>query len=285
MISGPGSAPSPSTSSVCQLVSYFGTAHTVAWLWVKGHEVAHGIAKHQSESDSWTLVATCAGFSRLALSTIALLPAIALGCMLSTVIRRVGIQIWLSQQQEHEADVIGAAIATAAGCSSEDILYAMSCHHFVAHRTAERRLTESGVPAHQQQVLASLRRLMLHASLLRTIDDSWDIYQVAATIAAELSMGSAETRQQARLHLDELLSSLSQSLVHVRDPLEPCFPVTHIGWIKLPASRHVITFRGGCVARPNMTESEAALMLKYGSGGQVLLQAYHASSDWPALKA
>ncbi|KAL3158199.1 hypothetical protein ABBQ38_010455 [Trebouxia sp. C0009 RCD-2024] len=83
-------------------------------VWVMGREFAHGIAKHRTELDSWTLVATCAVFSGLALSRIALLPAIALGCVLSTVITGVVIEIWLSQQQEHEADVIGAAIATAA---------------------------------------------------------------------------------------------------------------------------------------------------------------------------
>ena len=115
--------------------------------------------------DSWTLVATCAIFARLALSSIALLPAIALGCVLLTITRNVVIETWLSRQQEHEADIIGAAIAKA-GCSSQDILYAMSCGRLVHHEAAERRLTRSGVRSHQQQVLASLRKLIPNGLLI-----------------------------------------------------------------------------------------------------------------------
>lgn len=56
------------------------------------------------------------------MSSIALLPAMALGCVLSTIVRNVVIQVWLNQRQEHEADVTGAAISEAAGCSSQEIL-------------------------------------------------------------------------------------------------------------------------------------------------------------------
>ena len=44
------------------------------------------------------------------------------------------LERWLRQRQEHEADVIGAAISKAAGCSSEDILYALSCSKLLAHQ-------------------------------------------------------------------------------------------------------------------------------------------------------
>ena len=111
--------------------------------YVMAHEFGHGIGRYLSESDSWALVSTCAIFSRLALSSIAPLPAIALGGVLSTISRKVVLDGWLTQRQEHEADVIGEAISKAAGCSSEDILYALSCSQLLAHHCNEVHLTAS----------------------------------------------------------------------------------------------------------------------------------------------
>lgn len=60
------------------------------------HEAGHGIAKHLVEKNSWGLVSTVAIFSRLALSSIAPLPALALGCVLSTLTKNIVIESWLS---------------------------------------------------------------------------------------------------------------------------------------------------------------------------------------------
>lgn len=70
------------------------------------------------------------------MSSIAALPAMALGCVLSTIVKNVVIKAWLPQQHKHEADVIRGAISKAAGCSSEDILYSMSCDKFHSHELA-----------------------------------------------------------------------------------------------------------------------------------------------------
>lgn len=56
--------------------------------------------------------------------------------------------------------MIGAAISKAAGSSSEDILYALSCSELVSHHCNEVHLTASGIPARQQEVLACLRALI-----------------------------------------------------------------------------------------------------------------------------
>ena len=58
-------------------------------VYVMAYGFGHGITRHVTESDSWALVSTGAIFSRLALSSIAPLPAIALGCVLSTILRKV----------------------------------------------------------------------------------------------------------------------------------------------------------------------------------------------------
>ncbi|KAL3158279.1 hypothetical protein ABBQ38_010524 [Trebouxia sp. C0009 RCD-2024] len=256
-------------------------------VWVMGHEFAHGIAKHPTESDSWALVATGVIFSRLALSTIPLLPAIALGCVLSTITRHVVIGRWLSQRHEHEADVIGTAIATAAGCSTKDILYALivGCGGLAAEVDAERMLTEYGIPAHQQQVLARLRTLIPHGQLPGRIDDARDIRLISATIATELSAASAETFQLACKYLAELDVDLALCWLFLRDPLKP-WVSTHPYWLDriahVKASKY---FQEPHVARPVMTEAAAAHMLKYGYDGQALLTAYHASPEWPAFVA
>ncbi|KAL3158282.1 hypothetical protein ABBQ38_010527 [Trebouxia sp. C0009 RCD-2024] len=251
-------------------------------VWVMGHEFAHGIAKHATERDSWALVATGAIFSRLALSSIPLLPAVALGCALSTVTRHVVIGRWLIQRQEHEADVIGTAIATAAGCSTKDILHALilTCGGLKAEAEAERMLTEYGIPAHQQQVLASLRKLMPHGLLPETVDDSLDIRLIKATINTELSTASVETLKLARQHLLELHLDMAQSWLYLRDPFKP-WVSTHPYWLDRIA--HVKASK--YFAASPMTEGLAAYKLKYATGDQALLQAYHASPQWPAFVA
>ena len=60
--------------------------------------MAYEIARHLTESDSWALISTCAIFSSWALSSIAPLPAVALGCMLSTIARKVVLDRWLVQR-------------------------------------------------------------------------------------------------------------------------------------------------------------------------------------------
>lgn len=120
-------------------------------------EAAHGIAKHLVENNSWGLVSTAAIFSRLALSSIALVPAMAPGCVLSTLTKEIVIESWLSQQLEHEADVIGSAISRAAGCSPEDIIYAMTCWLDVHQDRFERiHLTNSGIWMKQRAAVAAL---------------------------------------------------------------------------------------------------------------------------------
>ena len=248
-------------------------------VYVMAHEFGHSVARHMTESDSWALVSSCAIFGRLALSGIAPMPAVALGCLLSIIARKVGLDRWLSQQQEHEADVIGAAISRVAGCSSQDILYALSCSQLLAHHCNEVHINASGIPS--RLVLACLRALMPNGELPKSIRDSHDTYMVSATIIKELSTASDETLCQAQEHLYDLELSLSQSMVYLRDPLAPWI-ATHPHWLDriahVKASKHY-----SHVARSTMT---AGFLHESRNDGQALLQAYHASSQWlPLVKS
>ncbi|KAL3158200.1 hypothetical protein ABBQ38_010456 [Trebouxia sp. C0009 RCD-2024] len=126
---------------------------------------------------------------------------------------------------------------------------------------------------------------MPYGLLPRTIDDSRDMYLVAEAIdtelqqAVQLGTGSAETLQQARQHLLELQLSLGQSLLYFRNPWE-LWLSGHPYWLdRIACVKACDVLQGPRVARPKVTEGEAALLLKYSSGGQALLQAYHASFE------
>ena len=235
-----------------------------------GHEFGHGIARYRPELNSWELVTTCAIFSRLALRSIALFPAIALGCVLSAFVKDVVIGKWLSQQLEYEADVIGTAIGKVAGCSLEDILYAMSCTEILCHRTYEFKLTQSGVPALQQEALASLRALVPNGQLPKTVYDSLDVQMAQATIEKELSTAPDGTMQLARKHVINLELSLARSMTYLRDPLQP-WAQTHSHWLDRIAN---------VKASSHLQSAQAAwldLTRRPCNDGQALLQAFHAS--------
>ncbi|KAL0034789.1 hypothetical protein WJX77_007288 [Trebouxia sp. C0004] len=88
-------------------------------VFIMGHELGHGVAKHVEETQSWKVLISGAVFGRLALSGIsgrAWLLAIPAGYVISCVACK-WVPYCFSQQHEHEADVLGAAIARASGNS------------------------------------------------------------------------------------------------------------------------------------------------------------------------
>ena len=103
---------------------------------------------------------------------------------------------------------------------------------------------------------------------------------VHATVSKELSTASDETLRQAQELLSDLELSLSQSMVFMRDPLEAWIG-TYPHWLDriahVKASKY---YQNSHLARSIMT---AGLACQSCNDGQALLQAYHASSEWPAL--
>jgi len=245
-------------------------------VWGMAHEAGHGIAKHLVETNSWGLVSTVAIFSRLALSSIALLPAMALGCVLSTLTKKIIIDSWLSQQLEHEADVIGTAISRAAGCSPEDVVYAMSCWLDV-HRTRFEliHLTNSGVWMKQRAAVAALNSYMPNAQLpLPDIGglDSREMRRIMASIDKELCLASEDVKRLAHGQVKVLLLSIAESLCYTKNPLEPW---SHSHPHNLDRIAHV-------QSSSYFTEAVQQMMTgKQCDGeGQRLLKAYQAYPQW-----
>ena len=80
--------------------------------------------------------------------------------------------------------------------------------------------------------------------------------------------------------MDDLELSFPQSMVNLRDPLEPWVGM-HPHW--LDWSAHVKAssyYQKTHMARSVMS---AGLVLKSRNDGEAMLQAHHASSEWPAL--
>ena len=193
-------------------------------VWGMAHEAGHGIAKHLVEKNSWGLVSTVAIFSWLALSSIAPLPAMALGCVLSTLTKKIVIESWLSQQLEHEADVIGTAISRAAGCTPEDVVYAMSCWFDVHQNRFELiLLSNCRICVKQRAAMAALNSYMPKAQLpLPGIGglDSRDMQRIMASIDKELCLASENVKRLAHGQVKVLLLSIAESS-YTKNPLEP----------------------------------------------------------------
>jgi len=243
-------------------------------IWSMAHEAGHGIAKHLVEIDSWGLVSTVAIFSRLALSSIALLPAMALGCVLSTLTKKIVIDSWLCQQLEHEADVIGTAISRAAGCTPEDVMYAMSCWLDVHHINLTN-LVNSGVWMKQRAAVAALNGYMPNARLLLPGIgglDSRDMRRIMATIDKELCLASEDVKRLAHGQVNMLLVSIAESLCYTKNPLEPWL---HSHPHKLDRIAHV-------KSSSYFADSAHQTMIVRGHDGegQRLLEAFQAYPQW-----
>ena len=240
------------------------------------HEAAHGIAKHLVEKNSWGLVSTAAIFSRLSLSSIAPVPAMALGCVLSTLTKKIVIESWLSQQLEHEADVIGSAISRAAGCSPEDIIYAMSCWLDVHQDRFERiHLTNSGIWMKQRAAVAALNSYMPDVQLpLPDIGglDSRDMQRIRASIDKELCLASEDVTRLAHGQVKVLLLSIAENLCYTKNPLQPWLQSHPHG---LDRIAHVQSSSYFTEAVQQMTTGKQC-----DGEGQRLLKAYQAYPPW-----
>ncbi len=244
-------------------------------VWTMAHEVGHGIAEHQVEVDSWGLLSTVAIFSRLALSSIALLPALALGCVLSTLTKKIVIDSWLSQQLEHEADVMGTAISRAAGCSPKDVVYAMGSG-LDDHLINCSRLVNSGVLMEQRAAAAVLNSYMPDVRLpLPGIGglDSRDMHRIMASIDKEVCLAPEGIKRLAHEQVKLLLLSIAKSLCYIKNPLEP-WSQSHPH--KLDRIAHVKS--SGYFAK---SAQQMMTVQEHDGKGQRLLEAYKAHPQWP----
>jgi len=173
-------------------------------VFITGHELGHGIARHLEERESWKVLITGAVFSRLALSGIcgwAWFPAIAAGYVISCAACK-WVPYCFSQQHEHEADVLGAAIARAAGSSVEDSVTALTRLHLGGLLASEDKYARSPIPQHQADALASLQKLFPEVQLPEDdIEDSQGLTAFVMTMQPHLDSATDEEHWRAQLQI------------------------------------------------------------------------------------
>ena len=116
------------------------------------------------------------------------------------------MNIYLSQQHEFEADIIGTAISKAVGCSDDDIIESFARGFINELLWLENLVAKcsSGTVYSQHNALASLKRLLPKCQLPDTVEDSKSLAAVELSIHKGLGSLSNEERNEAYGSLDEL---------------------------------------------------------------------------------
>ena len=177
-------------------------------VFIIGHELEHGIAKHLEEEESWKVLIRGAVFGWLVLSGISgwgLLLAIPIAYKISSVACERVVPYWFSQQHEHEADVLGAAIARAAGNSIEDSMTALARLHLDRLLAAEDEYARSGISQQQADLLASLQKLFPEVQLPQDdIEDSQGLTAFVMSMQPHLDSATDKEHGQAQVLIAQL---------------------------------------------------------------------------------
>ena len=166
---------------------------------IMGHEVGHGIARHLDEQKSCKMLIAATVFGRLALCGMRLVPTVAIGYVITRAVCKVGVDVWLSQKQEHEADVLGAAISKVSGCSTDDVIAALARLDGCARCFKERFLSSQ-----QEKYLSLLQQQLPGIHIPNVIMDSASLTAFVKSIQGDLDSASAETRTAAERYLQPL---------------------------------------------------------------------------------
>ncbi|DBA71383.1 TPA: hypothetical protein ACH3X2_011189 [Trebouxia sp. C0005] len=247
-----------------------------------GHELGHGIARHVEERVSWKVLISGAVFGRLALSGIcgwAWFPAIAAGYAISCTACK-WVPYCFSQQQEHEADVLGAAIARAAGNSIEDSVTALARLHLDRLLASEDKYARSSIPQDQADTLASLQKLFPEVQLPEDdIEDSQGLTAFVTTMQPHLDSATDEEHFRAQLQIFLLHLFVAGRRAYFHNDFEAMIS-THPCWLER------ISYLKSCSTLEQMASVNAAAYSQIAANHLDLakqLEEYQASSVWPLL--
>lgn len=246
-------------------------------LWVTAHELDHGIAQHTVERISWLNVHSSTIWSMPAMARLGPLRSIAAGIIPMCIVRKAFLKLWLSQQHEHEADIIGAAISKAAACSTNDVVCALARLHtsnLIEEVALRQNQGQDWAP--QELALHKLQHLMPGISLCARFDDSWRMQQVITTVCNQLSSAMWHVQLKACMQVLSLWTGVTRWLVYVYMPrvtvTSCCSSHPHLsaGLINNRSSRLLAAF--SCAAKPAEDELER-------------LQDYQQNPEWEKFVA
>jgi len=251
-------------------------------VFVMGHELGHGVAKHLEEKESWKVLIRGSVFGRLALSGIcgwAWFPAIAAGYVISCVACKWVPDYLFSQQHEHEADVLGAAIARAAGISIEDSVTALVRLHLDGLLASEDTYARSIIPQEQADALASLQKLFPEVQLPEDIEDSQGVKAFVTTMQPHLDSATDEEHFRAQWQILMLHLCVAARRNYFHDDFKamtsthPCW-LERIAYLKSSSTlKHLASVNAA--AYPTVAANHLVLAKQ--------LEEYQASPVWPLL--
>ena len=192
-------------------------------VWTMSHELAHGIACHAAESASWVLMALLLAAARLLLGGCTWWSLLAIPLLLLTFTNKFLVGVWLSQQQEYEADAIGAVISKAAGCSSESIVASMQRWHAAQlHlRDMSCKTYADSAALQMQEELATLQQLLPSGQHLpEQVNTSKEFGVIAQYVEHELKHVPSAVQEKAAVLMVQLQHSLGKRLFVCRDMLQ-----------------------------------------------------------------
>ena len=175
------------------------------------------------------------------LSGLGLVPAVAAGYVISKMACKVFVEIYLSQQQEFEADILGTAISKAAKCSDDDIVESSARTCIGELLLLENILenintvdTDSAVLQHK--ALALLKCLVPECQLPDTVEDSKSLAACENSIQKGLGLLSNKERNEAYKMLDDLWVGVAFRRAMHAFLVQPC--ASHPHWFD-----RILTFR------------------------------------------
>ena len=252
-------------------------------VFIMGHELEHGIAKHLEEEESWKVLIRGAVFGWLVLSGISgwgLLLAIPIAYKISSVACERVVPYWFSQQHEHEADVLGAAIARAAGNSIEDSMTALARLHLDRLLAAEDEYARSGISQQQADLLASLQKLFPEVQLPQDdIEDSQGLTAFVMSMQPHLDSATDEEHVHAQLQILRLAFCVAirrycfHNDFQAMTSTHPCWS-DRVAYLKSSSTLERLA-SVNAAAYPQVAANHLDLAKR--------LEAYQASPVWPVL--
>ena len=246
-----------------------------ALLFIMSHDIGHGIAKHIDERESWRVLITGTISARLALTGMAPMKVVAAAYLASRLACHLYVDTFLSRQQKHEADLLGTAISTSAGCSCDDIVAGIARVQSPKLLANQEQFAKAAQPG-QEKVLAFLSQLLPDMQVPDAIEDSRALTAFAKSLEVNLGSSSDERHKAVQKCVAYLWLTVVQRLRLVRNPLSAMMG-SHPHWLDRVAEIKRIS------ETQHMQLCAGAMTAEAHRGLTLQLEAYQASPAWPKV--
>ena len=254
---------------------------------VMSRQLAPYICNHEAEQQSCATllmaVSILAGTAALSATAISTAVASALPIGAYFVAKQILLYTWLNRQQTYDADVVAAAISTAAGCHPDEVLASMQRAHVAAVEQSDMQQQVTEAIGTELQALSSLLpNLVLPTAALA---DSKDLQLLNEAVSQHLTTASAQTHADYKEHMRRLQDLIAHKLIAVRSPLQGLFG-KEPQWLDRVARVEKFLGEHEFSAPCDIIDPGKTLLSKTrGIDLHQLMALYHDCQHWPAVTA